>query len=320
MHSIITDNSDTLQVGILGTGKIGTDLLIKVIRSKHLNCNMFAGRNLNSPGMQKAQELGITVSDQGIQAFSDNIHRCDLVFDATAAHHHNEHAQVFFKKNIKAIDLTPAKVGPYCIPALNQELVLNEKNINMVTCGGQTTVPIAAAVSRKCASVQSLKVDTVVSHDSIGQATIDNIDDYYSTTAHALSHFSGIPDVDVNLTVAPEGVRQIMTTHLEFELGLYEPSAIVASLRQCEQEMQSYVPGYQIIAEPQFKDHTLHLGVQVRGLGDWVPEHAGNLDIINCSALHLAENVARERKRRTKRSLGEMLASFAGFNNKAVGA
>ncbi len=313
MNSVLPNESETLRVGILGTGKIGTDLLIKVLRSPHLKCVIFAGRNLESPGMQRAQELGVPVSDRGILAFSESRQICDLVFDATAAHFHNEHAQVFLKKRIKAIDLTPAKVGPLCVPAINEDLVLNEANVNMVTCGGQTTVPIAAAVNQSCFSVRGLRVHTLVSHDSIGQATLDNIDDYYATTSHALQHFASAGDISVDLEVAPQEQQPIMTTRMEFDLGMHNPGMVAQAVRECEQKMQSYVPGYTLVGEPDFSEGGMSLTVQVRGMGDWIPEHAGNLDIINCAALNLAEKYARERRRAESRSLGGVLASLANF-------
>ncbi|WP_158224623.1 acetylating acetaldehyde dehydrogenase [Agaribacterium haliotis] len=282
-----------LRVGILGTGKIGTDLLLKVLRSDHLQCTIFAGRNLQSPGMQKAQQLGVPLSDKGIQAFSEGSIECDLVFDATGAEHHREHAKIFAAKGIKAIDLTPAKIGPFCIPALNEQVILKENNINMVTCGGQASVPFAEAVKQACASVKSVKVHTLVSDDSIGQATIDNVDDYYATTSKALCDFAGLEQASVELQVDEPGRQPTMCTTLSFDVPNSSRAAVEQALKKREREIQAYVPGLRIELLPNaLADEVLSVRVLVSGLGDWIPAHAGNLDIINCAAIAAAERFA----------------------------
>ncbi|WP_370980309.1 acetylating acetaldehyde dehydrogenase [Agaribacterium sp. ZY112] len=279
-----------LRVGIIGTGKIGTDLLMKVLRSEQMDCELFVGRNLQSPGMQKAQQLGVRVSDLGIKAFEDDSHQCELVFDATGAEHHREHAKVFAKKGIKAIDLTPAKMGPLCIPALNEQVILKESNVNMVTCGGQASVPVCEAVKKAVPSLKSVSVHTLVSDDSIGQATLDNIDDYYATTSKAINQFAGVDNVCIDLEVDEPGRQPTMCTTLNFSIDESEHMTALEALEVREKELKRYVPGLSI--ETKLGGQHLLVKVTVSGMGDWIPAHAGNLDIINCAAIAVAERYA----------------------------
>ena len=281
-----------LRVGIIGTGKIGTDLLMKILRSEHLECDMFVGRNLQSPGMQKAQQLGVNVSDKGIAAFTQGSHRCELVFDATAAHFHREHANVFAAQGIRVVDLTPAKIGPFCIPALNESVILNELNVNMVTCGGQASVPVTEAVKSAYSRLSKVRVHTLVSDDSIGQATLDNVDDYYATTSKALRDFAGVSDVEVLLQVDEPGRQPTMCTTLHFTLPEFALNSVIVSLNGRERQLQTYVPGLRLEYAPVLTAGEFEVKVWVSGMGDWIPAHAGNLDIINCAAIAVAERFA----------------------------
>jgi len=203
-----------LKVGILGTGNIGTDLLIKILRSNYLECSMFAGRNLQSKGMSKALNLGVPLSDKGINAIINNPNCCNIVFDCTSASSHIEHAPIFEKLNIIAIDMTPAKIGLLTIPSVNIDEAMNYKNVNMITCGGQASTPMVYAISQVIKNIEYIEVVSTISSKSAGPGTRINIDEYIETTEKALSIFSGcdnikailnlnpaVPSIDMNTTV-----------------------------------------------------------------------------------------------------------------------
>jgi acetaldehyde dehydrogenase (acetylating) len=168
-----------LRVGIIGTGKIGVDLLVKVRRSPWMECVIFSGRNLQSSGMCYAAELGVPVSDQGINAFFDSRYRCDIVFDATSAANHIEHAQIFDGLGILAIDMTPSQIGECCVPALGMNEVLANKNISMISCGGQSSIPVAQVLAKTIPGVNKIAVKSIVSPNSVGPGTLANLDEYY---------------------------------------------------------------------------------------------------------------------------------------------
>ncbi len=285
-----------LRVAILGTGKIGTDLLLKIQKSPQLECVLFSGRNPNSEGIKKAEALGIPTSYESIDAFTSAEQSIQLVFDATSAAHHRQHAPVFEKLNIKAVDLTPARVGPLCVPLLNEDVIHSHSNVNMVTCGGQSSIPVIEALVKLLPQSNGVTLHSIVSEDSIGQATLDNIDDYYATTASAISEFANIACHNINLEVA-KGECKEMTNIISFSLSQDEASeidsdALTEALNARIAEINQYVPGYRVIGEPTFTDDAVEIKIAVRGQGDWIPEHAGNLDIINCAALSTAEKYA----------------------------
>jgi acetaldehyde dehydrogenase (acetylating) len=163
---------EKLKVAILGSGNIGTDLLIKVQRSEHLTCALFIGRNLNSPGMAKAIELGVRISDRSIDAIVKEPDVCDLVFDATSAKDAKAHWEILKKLGKIVIDMTPAKVGGMCIPAVNMEEALSQQNVNMVTCGGQASIPIAYLIGQTHKDVEYIEVVSSIASRSAGPALI----------------------------------------------------------------------------------------------------------------------------------------------------
>lgn len=282
-----------LKVGILGTGNIGTDLLIKVLRSPYLECVCFSGRNPESRGIQKAQSLGINTSVKGVDAFSDCNLGCNLVFDATSALDHYRHARIFAQLGIRVIDMTPAHVGEFCIPSINDEVILDNTNVNMVTCGGQVSTPPIYAISRVITDIQRAEVHSTVAADSIGPATIANIDKYYASTGQAIQEMCGINNVDIELIVDESEPKPDMLTHIR----LLTPSKLSSrsryELNQILRKIRAYVPGYELASDLEYRDGHIEFKIKVRGRGDWVPPHAGNLDIINCAAIAIAEKYAR---------------------------
>ena len=287
---------DKLKVAILGTGNIGTDLLVKVLRSELLDCRLFAGRNLASPGMLKASQLGIPVSAQSIQAIVDRRAELELVFDATSAQDHFRHAPVLRELGLLAVDLTPSKVGKLCVPAVNLAECLQETNVNMVSCGGQASIPLAHAIAQANPEIEYLETISSISSRSAGPATRIILDEYLQTTENALQTFSGANRTKAILNLNPAQPCVHMQTTLLANIrnpDLEKTRRLVADMVA---RLQKYIPGYQLVVGPLLEGGRLAVMVRVDGRGDYLPRYAGNLDIINCAAIAAAEAYARNRK------------------------
>ena len=282
-----------LRVGIIGTGKIGVDLLVKVRRSPWMECVIFSGRNLQSSGMCYAADLGVPVSDQGINAFFEPRYRCDIVFDATSAANHIEHAQIFDGLGILAIDMTPSQIGECCVPALGMNEVLANKNISMISCGGQSSIPVAQVLANTIPGVNKIAVKSIVSPNSVGPGTLANLDEYYHNTKAGLKKYTGVSNFDVELFVDEVNPETRMLTSVTAYTDTTDIEALHAPLAAMLQEIQSYVPGYKLEAGPIVVDGGIRLDLSVEGLGDYLPKYAGNLDIINCAAIAVAEHYAQ---------------------------
>ena len=281
-----------LKVAIIGSGNIGTDLLIKVLRSPYLECRIFISRRLSSAGMQKALSLGIPVSAEGIDYIVNNPTCCDLVFDATSAQSHIEHAPILRKLNKRVIDLTPAKIGLMCVPSVNLAKALNEFNVNMVTCGGQASIPVAYAIGQTQSDIDYIEVVSTIASRSAGPATRQNIDEYIKTTEDGLKEFSGATRTKAILNLNPaEPCVDMQTTIFAKVKNPDIPKLSKFFLRQVE-NIRKYVPGYKIILGPILENDRIVVMARVRGLGDYLPSYAGNLDIINCAAINMAEAYA----------------------------
>ncbi|MCJ8314085.1 MAG: acetaldehyde dehydrogenase (acetylating) [Saccharospirillaceae bacterium] len=286
-------HNNLLKVAIIGSGNLGTDLLYKVLRSEHLDCVLFIGRSADSKGLSRARNLGVRTSSESIRAIEDEKNNIDLVFDATSASQHLIHAPIFEKFNIKAIDLTPAKLGGFCIPSININAILESNNINMVTCGGQSSIPIIKSMSDICQNILRVELTSYLAEDSVGQGTIDNIDEYYSTTADAITEFSNIQNVEVKLELETSSWKPNMLTNIRFHLDSINLTKVYESLQNRLLQIQQHVPGYQINGTPKFNQGVFDVSISVSGQGDWLPIHAGNLDIINCAAIAAAEHLAK---------------------------
>ena len=283
----------SINIGIIGTGKLGTDLLIKTMRSEHLNCAIFSGRNANSGGIKKAQGMKVATSTQSIDAIND--FDVDLVFDVTSAEHHRKHAPILAQMGIRAIDLTPSKVGPFCVPSINPQIINKKSNINLVTCGGQSALPIIHCVSSVIPQIDRVDVHSMLAEDSVGPATLANIDDYYATTIRAIREYSGVTNANVELSVEKSAWKPDMLTEIRIWAPNRNLEALYGPLKQRLELVRQYVPGYHIVGTPRYRSGYIHIAVSVCGLGDWIPSHAGNLDIINCAAIAAAETYAKNR-------------------------
>jgi len=285
-----------LKVAILGTGNIGTDLLMKIKRSPYLECTLFAGRNLNSKGMLKAMSLGVPLSDKGIQSIIDNPKCCDLVFDATSAASHTMHAKVLKKLSKIVIDLTPAKLGLLTIPSVNMSEALKYDNLNMITCGGQASIPIAHAISQAEKDIEYIELVSTIASKSAGPGTRANIDEYIETTEKALSHFTGCKNVKVILNLNPAQPSIDMNTTIYLKIKNPNMDLIRAEVVKMAATIRSYVPGYILALGPVYDNGLVILSIKVQGLGDYLPKYAGNLDIINSAAIAIAEEFAKIRQ------------------------
>lgn len=284
-----------VKAGIIGTGNIGTDILMKLRRSDILECGIFAGRNPDSPGIQRAREMGVPVSADSIHAIEENPDCCEIVFDATSAGVHAVNAPVLKRLNKFAIDLTPAHVGKFCVPALNMEECLKECNVNMITCGGQATIPIVQAIAEVHPDTRYIEIVATIASRSAGPGTRDNIDEFTQTTRDALTEFTGIKNTKAIIILNPAEPPITMHNTIYALIDHPDMEALQKKVRQAEAKIRKYVPGYKIVMEPVFENGRVTVSLQVTGLGDFLPKYSGNLDIINCAAIEIAENYARRK-------------------------
>ena len=281
-----------IKVGIIGSGNIGTDLLMKIQRSNVLECAVFVGRNLNSKGMKRANEAGVRISDKSIQFFIDEPDAVDIVFDATTATFHKRHAPIFSELGIKVVDMTPSKIGDMCVPAINLEECSNSYNVNMVTCGGQASIPIAYAIAKTYPSVRYIEVVSVIASKSAGPGTRDNLDEYIENTENGLKELTGCGHVKAIINLNPADPSIDMQTSIFAQIEECDISLIEKPLKNMVEIIQKYVPGYKVAIEPVYENSRLMVMIRVKGLGDYLPSYAGNLDIINCAAISVAEAMA----------------------------
>lgn len=288
---------DKVRVAIIGSGNIGTDLLVKVLRSPYLECTAFIGRNLSSPGMAKAQSLGVPVSAESIGFIEGHPDSFDMVFDATSAKDHQAHAPIFEKLGKIAIDLTPAQVGAMCVPAVNIEECLDYRNVNMITCGGQASIPIAYALGKTQPPIEYIEVVSSIASRSAGHATRINLDEYIHTTEHGIKKFSKCRRSKAILNLNPAQPCINMQTTIFAKVDGPDIDRLAAFLPGMVKSIQAYVPGFEVLVGPTIENDRIVVMVRVKGLGDYLPSYAGNLDIINCAAIAAAEEYARNRDR-----------------------
>ncbi len=285
-----------LKVAIIGSGNIGTDLMVKVMRSEYLTCSAFIGRNLVSQGIQKARSLGVTISADGIDYITKNPQCCDIVFDATSASAHLIHAPILDKLGKIVIDLTPAKIGTMCVPAVNLQECLKSRNVNMITCGGQASIPLAYAIGKTQKNIDYIEVVSAIASKSAGPATRHNLDEYIHTTEEGIKKFSGARRTKAILNLNPATPCINMQTTVMAKVDNPDLDSLKIALKDIEKSVKKYVPGYEIIVGPVIENGRIFLTIRVKGLGDYLPEYAGNLDIINCAAIAIAEEHSRNYK------------------------
>ncbi|KJU80492.1 acetaldehyde dehydrogenase (acetylating) [Pseudomonas sp. NPDC077186] len=303
-----------LKVAIIGPGNIGTDLMIKVLRNaKYLEMGAMVGIDAASDGLARAQRMGVATTHAGVEGlinlpeFAD----IDFVFDATSASAHvqNEALLRQAKPGIRLIDLTPAAIGPYCVPVVNLEEHLGKLNVNMVTCGGQATIPMVAAVSR-VAKVHYAEIVASISSKSAGPGTRANIDEFTETTSKAIEVIGGAAKGKAIIIMNPAEPPLIMRDTVYVLSAAADQAAVAASVEEMVQAVQAYVPGYRLKQQVQFdvipESAPLNIPglgrfsglktsvfLEVEGAAHYLPAYAGNLDIMTSAALATAERMAQ---------------------------
>ncbi|XXK44123.1 acetaldehyde dehydrogenase (acetylating) [Porticoccaceae bacterium nBUS_17] len=287
-----------LRAVIIGPGNIGTDLLMKALRSDWIEPIWMVGID-ESPGIQRARDYGLKVSTEGVDGVLDFIEQDNIkiAFDATSAYVHAENSKKLTAKGVTMIDLTPAAIGPYCLPPVNLDQLLRDGhkgNVNMVTCGGQATIPLVAAVSRVQA-VSYAEIVATVASESVGMGTRDNIDEFTRTTSSAIESVGGADQGKAIIIINPAQPPLIMrdTVHC-LTVDKPDKTAITASFDDMITEVQKYVPGYIMLNTPLFDGNKVTITVQVEGLGDFLPKYSGNLDIMTAAGLRTAEMLAQQ--------------------------
>ncbi|SDP56654.1 acetaldehyde dehydrogenase (acetylating) [Clostridium gasigenes] len=281
-----------VKVGIIGTGNIGTDLLMKIQRSEILECGMFAGRNSHSRGIKMAEDIGIKTSIESIHAFEEDPSCCDIVFDATSASTHVHNAKILKKLGKFVIDLTPAKIAPMCVPVINLDRCIEGDSVNLITCGGQATVPIAYAISRIHPETKYIEIVASIASKSAGAGTRANIDEFTQTTRDALRQFSEIENTKAIITLNPAEPPTIMRNTVYAIIDNPNMDKISKSIHEMATRIKEYVPGYRVVLGPIYENGRVTTTVEVVGLGDYLPAYSGNLDIITCAAIKIAEEYA----------------------------
>lgn len=284
---------------VVGSGNIGTDLLVKLLRSDHLDARYMVGIDASSPGLARARDAGVETSDKGVDWLLELDALPDIVFEATSARAHLAHAPRYEAAGIPAIDLTPAAVGPYLVPAVNAGAHLDAKNVNLVTCGGQATVPIVAAVARETPVAYAEIVASIASR-SAGPGTRANIDEFTRTTARALEVVGGADRGKAIIVLNPAEPPVIMRDTVFCSIDAdADREAVARSVQTMVDDVAGYVPGYRLVAEPQFDDPRSDWGgrarvtvlLEIEGNGDYLPPYAGNLDIMTAAAVRAGEEL-----------------------------
>ncbi len=287
---------------IVGSGNIGTDLLSKLLRSEHLEPRWMVGVDPESEGLKRAAELGLETTHEGVDWLLKQDELPDIVFEATSAYVHREYAPRYEEAGIRAVDLTPAAVGPAVIPSVNLDEHVAAPNVNMITCGGQATIPMVAAVSR-VVPVSYAEIVASVSSVSAGPGTRANIDEFTRTTAAGVETIGGAAEGKAIIILNPAEPPMIMRDTIFCAVPPdADRDAITESVHAMVRAVQEYVPGYRLLQEPQVDEPSaatrgrtkVSIFVEVEGAGDFLPPYAGNLDIMTAAATRVGERIAQE--------------------------
>ncbi|MCA6215346.1 acetaldehyde dehydrogenase (acetylating) [Ideonella sp. B7] len=290
--------SEKIKCALIGPGNIGTDLLYKLQRSPLLEPVWMVGIDPTSEGLKRAAEMGLKTTADGVDGLLPHVQAdgIQIAFDATSAYVHAENSRKLNALGVMMIDLTPAAIGPFCVPPVNlkQHVGQKEMNVNMVTCGGQATIPMVAAISR-VQPVTYGEIVATVGSKSVGPGTRKNIDEFTRTTSGAVEKVGGAQKGKAIIIINPADPPLIMrdTVHCLTATTPDQPK-ITASIHAMIAEVQKYVPGYKLINGPVFDGHRVSVFLEVEGLGDFLPKYAGNLDIMTAAAARTAEMFAEE--------------------------
>lgn len=293
-------NETVATAAIVGSGNIGTDLLYKLMQSETIAPRWMVGVDPDSEGLRRARELGLATTAEGVGRLLDQPELPDLVFEATSASVHQANAPRYAEAGMRAIDLTPAAVGPYVVPPVNLDQRTDAPNVNLITCGGQATIPIVHAVSR-VVPVSYAEIVASVASVSAGPGTRANIDEFTRTTSRGIEVIGGAGRGKAIIVLNPADPPMIMRDTIHCAIPADADTAAVAdSVRRMAADVAGYVPGYRLLADPQFEEPSDMTGgmakvsvfVEVEGAGDFLPPYAGNLDIMTAAAVKCGEDLA----------------------------
>lgn len=284
-----------VKVAILGSGNIGTDLMMKIERSNELELTTMIGIDPESDGLKRAIEKGYEIETNGLKGFLEKSQQVEIVFDATSAKAHIRHAKMLKEAGIIALDLTPAARGEFVVPSVNLEEHVDKDNVNMITCGGQATIPMVAAINRVI-PVSYAEIVATISSKSAGPGTRANIDEFTETTAKGIELIGGAKKGKAIIILNPAEPPILMrdTIHALVE-GTIDEEAIIKSIHEMVESVQSYVPGYHLRTEPIIEGNKVSVFIEVEGAGDYLPKYSGNLDIMTAAAVKVAEIFAKKR-------------------------
>ena len=278
---------------VLGSGNIGTDLMFKLQRSDTLELTAVVGIDPESDGLRRARRRGLQTSAEGADWILANPDQCEIVFDATSAGAHKANGPRFAEAGLQSVDLTPAKLGPGVVPVVNLDGHWHAPDVNMITCGGQATIPMVAAVASVVPVAYAEIVATIASR-SAGPGTRQSIDEFTRTTARGLEGIGGAERGKAIIVLNPADPPLIMRDTVFCAIPAdADTAAIASSILAMEERVRAYVPGYRVRTEPVFDEGRVAIFVEVEGAGDYLPPYAGNLDIMTAAATRVGESIAR---------------------------
>ena len=289
--------SEKVPCAILGSGNIGTDLMYKLQRSRTLEPRVMVGIDPDSDGLRRARGEGLVTTHEGVDWIVSHPEECRFVFEATSAGAHRANAPKIAAAGLQSIDLTPAKLGPGVVPAVNIEQHWEAADVNMITCGGQATIPMVAAVSA-VTPVPYAEIVATIASLSAGPGTRESIDAFTRTTAKGLEEIGGAEHGKAIIILNPADPPLIMRDTVFCAISPdADHEAIRASIERMRETVAAYVPGYRLRGEPQFEPDRVAIFVEVEGAADYLPAYAGNLDIMTAAAVAVGEELARLRER-----------------------
>lgn len=285
-----------VKAAIIGSGNIGTDLMYKLEKSDVIELTAMVGIDAKSDGLSRAKQKGYQIFTNGIKGIQENPNVADLFFDATSAKAHVEHARVLKELGKMVIDLTPAAVGPFFSPAVGKtDTDKGYNNVNMITCGGQATIPMVYAVNQ-VADVTYAEIVATISSLSAGPGTRANIDEFTITTRRGIEDVGGADKGKALIILNPADPPIMMRDTIYCEVKNMDEAKVYKAIKEMEKTVQEYVPGYHLNQEPLFDEKMVTIFVEVEGAGDYLPAYAGNLDIMTAAAMKVGEDFARSNK------------------------